>query len=54
MSPVILVVDDNKELVALLTSLFEEAGYTVIGANKVKFLVQPKRKRIYSYIKGDN
>ncbi|MDX2014353.1 MAG: response regulator [Myxococcaceae bacterium] len=34
MSPTILVVDDNKELVALLTSLFEEAGYTVVGANK--------------------
>lgn len=34
MAPTILVVDDNKELVALLTSLFEEAGYTVIGANK--------------------
>ena len=29
MSPTILVVDDNKELVALLTSLFEEAGYVV-------------------------
>lgn len=34
MAPTILVVDDNKELVALLTSLFEEAGYTVVGANK--------------------
>ncbi|MBE2253603.1 MAG: response regulator [Myxococcus sp.] len=34
MAPTILVVDDNKELVALLTSLFEEAGYVVIGANK--------------------
>ncbi len=32
--PTILVVDDNKELVALLTSLFEEAGYSVVGANK--------------------
>jgi CheY-like chemotaxis protein len=32
--PTILVVDDNKELVALLTSLFEGAGYTVVGANK--------------------
>lgn len=31
MSPTILVVDDNLELVALLTSLFEEAGYTVVG-----------------------
>lgn len=40
MSPVILVVDDNKELVALLTSLFEEAGYAVIGANKGKPAVE--------------
>jgi len=36
MQPTILVVDDNKELVALLTSLFEEAGYRVVGANKGK------------------
>lgn len=36
MPPTILVVDDNKELVALLTSLFEEAGYTVAGASKGK------------------
>jgi two-component system, OmpR family, response regulator len=34
MAPTILIVDDNKELVALLTSLFEEAGYAVVGANK--------------------
>jgi two-component system, OmpR family, response regulator len=34
MAPTILVVDDNKELVALLTSLFEEFGYTIVGANK--------------------
>lgn len=34
MAPTILVVDDNKELVALLTSLFEEAGYAVVGASK--------------------
>lgn len=32
--PTILVVDDNKELVALLTSLFEEGGYAVVGASK--------------------
>jgi CheY-like chemotaxis protein len=32
--PTILVVDDNKELVSLLTSLFEEGGYAVVGANK--------------------
>ncbi len=34
MAPTILVVDDNKELVALLTSLFEEFGYTIVGASK--------------------
>lgn len=34
MAPTLLVVDDNKELVALLTSLFEESGYTVVGASK--------------------
>lgn len=43
MSPTILVVDDNKELVALLTSLFEEAGYTVIGANKGKIAIELAR-----------
>lgn len=36
MSPTILVVDDNKELVAVLTSLFEDAGYTVVSATKGK------------------
>ena len=40
MSPTILVVDDNKELVALLTSLFEEAGYVVLGASKGKPAVE--------------
>ncbi|MFZ5439452.1 MAG: response regulator [Myxococcota bacterium] len=40
MTPSILVVDDNKELVALLTSLFEEAGYRVVGANKGKPAVE--------------
>jgi two-component system OmpR family response regulator len=34
MSATILVVDDNKELVDLLTSLFEGSGYTVLGATK--------------------
>jgi CheY-like chemotaxis protein len=43
MAPTILVVDDNKELVALLTSLFEEGGYTVIGANKGKTAVEIAR-----------
>jgi two-component system, OmpR family, response regulator len=40
MAPTILVVDDNKELVALLTSLFEQAGYAVIGANKGRAAVE--------------
>ncbi len=43
MSPTILVIDDNKELVALLTSLFEEAGYTVVGANKGKAAIELAR-----------
>jgi CheY-like chemotaxis protein len=34
MTPTILVVDDNKELVALLTSLFEDAGYAVVSAGE--------------------
>src|SRR5262245_13966871 len=32
--PKILVVDDNVELLTLLTQLFEDAGYTVVPANK--------------------
>ncbi|MEW5743199.1 MAG: response regulator [Myxococcota bacterium] len=40
MQPTILVVDDNKELVALLTSLFEDVGYRVVGANKGKPAVE--------------
>lgn len=40
MPPSILVVDDNRELVALLTSLFEGEGYTVIGATKGKPAVE--------------
>lgn len=36
MPPTLLVVDDNKELLALLTGLFEEAGYTVAAASKGK------------------
>lgn len=32
--PKILVVDDNVELLTLLTQLFEEAGYSVISATK--------------------
>lgn len=40
MPPTILVVDDNKELVSLLSSLFEGAGYVVVGANKGKPAVE--------------
>jgi len=34
--PCILVVDDNVELLSLLTHLFENAGYEVLGATKGK------------------
>jgi two-component system OmpR family response regulator len=36
MAPKLLVVDDNQELLSLLTQLFEEAGYQVMGAGKGK------------------
>ncbi|MFZ5470055.1 MAG: response regulator [Myxococcota bacterium] len=36
MPPKILVVDDNQELRSLLTQLFENAGYQVMGAGKGK------------------
>src|SRR3954469_8329180 len=36
MAPQILVVDDNQELLSLLTQLFEDAGYQVIPAAKGK------------------
>jgi two-component system, OmpR family, response regulator len=48
MPPTILVVDDNKELVTLLTSLFEGAGYAVIGANKGKQAVELARPEALS------
>ncbi|HZI09413.1 MAG TPA: response regulator [Myxococcus sp.] len=40
MAPRILVVDDNQELLSLLTQLFEEAGYEVVGANRGKQAVE--------------
>ncbi len=43
MSPSILVLDDNKELVALLTSLFEGAGYSVYPAFKGKQAIELAR-----------
>src|SRR5690242_3741161 len=36
MAPRILVVDDNQELLSLLTQLFEDAGYEVVGASRGK------------------
>ncbi len=39
----ILVVDDNQELLSLLTQLFEEAGYEVVGANRGKQAVDVAR-----------
>lgn len=48
MAPTILVVDDNKELVALLTSLFEDAGYAVVSANKGKQAVELAKSAEFS------
>jgi two-component system, OmpR family, response regulator len=36
MAPRILVVDDNQELLSLLTQLFEDAGYDVVAASRGK------------------
>ncbi|HET9449931.1 MAG TPA: response regulator [Aggregicoccus sp.] len=36
MAPRILVVDDNQELLSLLTQLFEDAGYEVLAASRGK------------------
>ena len=41
MPPTVLVVDDNKELLALLSQLFEEAGYTVAAASKAGQRLEP-------------
>jgi CheY-like chemotaxis protein len=40
MTPKILVVDDNPELLTLLTQLFDEMGYEVLAASKVKQAVE--------------
>ena len=54
-SPVQATVPINgRNVTVCIGCASENTGNSVIGANKVKFLVQPKRKRIYSYIKGDN
>lgn len=43
MAPRILVVDDNQELLSLLTQLFEDAGYEVSSANRGKQAVESAR-----------
>jgi len=43
MPPTLLVVDDNKELLAVLTQLLEEAGYTVAGFPKGKPALEAAR-----------
>lgn len=45
MAPRILVVDDNQELLTLLTQLFEDAGYEVVGASKGKQAVEVARAK---------
>jgi two-component system, OmpR family, response regulator len=46
MAPTILVVDDNKELVALLTSLFEGVGYSVVGAGKGRTAIDAAKENL--------
>lgn len=43
MPPTLLVVDDNKELLAVLTQLMEESGYTVAGFPKGKPALEAAR-----------
>lgn len=43
MTPRILVVDDNQELLSLLTQLFEDAGYEVIAASRGKQAIEAAR-----------
>ena len=43
MAPRILVVDDNQELLSLLTQLFEDAGYEVVGASRGKQGIEAAR-----------
>lgn len=45
MAPRILVVDDNPELLSLLTQLFDEVGYEVIGASKGKQALELAREK---------
>jgi CheY-like chemotaxis protein len=46
MAPRILVVDDNQELLSLLTQLFEDAGYEVTGASRGKQAVDQARGQV--------
>lgn len=46
MAPRILVVDDNPELLSLLTQLFEDAGYEVSGANRGKQAIELARAQL--------
>ena len=43
MAPKILVVDDNQELLSLLTQLFEDAGYDVLSAARGKQALEVSR-----------
>jgi FixJ family two-component response regulator len=40
MAPTLLVVDDNQELLTLLTQLFEDAGYHVLATGKGKLALE--------------
>lgn len=42
-APRILVVDDNPELLSLLTQLFEDAGYEVVGASRGRQAIEVAR-----------
>ncbi len=46
MPPKILVVDDNQELLSLLTQLLENAGYEVLGAGKGKQALDLARDQV--------
>jgi CheY-like chemotaxis protein len=48
MAPRILVVDDNPELLSLLTQLFEDAGYEVTGASRGKQAAEQARGQALS------
>lgn len=55
-SPVQAIVPINGKNVAVCIGCPTESGNgnSVIDPSPLKYLVQPKRKRIYSYIRGDN